>query len=146
MAPRRCDHAGQARQYRPVSRAKHRHTRLWSGLNATLALGMRTITQVSWCDDTDGYHQAPNGDTLNLRCEFHLDDGTVARVAVLHKAVAAVAAACGRALALAELREAAKEFYVSRIEDVPVDAEPAYWFEYNESVDGILAFLPRRNG
>lgn len=123
-----------------------KHRTLWAALNASLALGMRTITRVSWCDDTDGYFQAPNGDTLDLRCEFRLDDGTVARVAVLHKAVAAVAATCGSARPLAELREAAKEFYVSRIEDVPVDAEPAYWFEYNESVDGILAFLPSRNG
>lgn len=38
--------------------------------------------RVRWCDYTGGYHHAPNGDTLDLRCEFYLDDGTVARVAV----------------------------------------------------------------
>ena len=102
---------------------------------------MRTISRVNWYDDTSGYFQATNHDILDLRCEFYLNDGMIARVAVPHKAVAAIAATLGRAISVTELRDAAEKFYTSRIEDVELDATPAYVFEYNESVDGILAFL-----
>lgn len=58
--------------------------------------------------------------------------------------MAAITATRGRACPAAELREAAERFYTSRLDEVPLDAEPAYCFDYNESVDGILAFLPTR--
>jgi len=112
---------------------------------------MRTVVKVVWCDDVDGRHLVPGDppghqDILELRCELHLAGGGVARVAVRGRAFAAIRATCGRDLARSQLRQAAERFYRSRIEDIPLDVDPAYCFDYDESVNGICHELASAAG
>ena len=112
---------------------------------------MRRVVKVVWCNDDGGRHLVPDDppghqDNLALRCELHLAEDRVARVAVRGKAFAALRAIFGPDLELSQLRQAAERFYRSRIEEVLLDEHPAYCFDYTESVNEIERELKSAGG